>query len=37
MNQLGFCVNKPDFNDTQEFLGEEQMMLGKYKYVCFVN
>ena len=37
MNQLGFCVNKPDFYDTYEFLGEEQMMLGKYKYVGFVN
>ena len=37
MNQLGFCMNKPNFYDTQEFLGEEQMMLGKYKYVGFVN
>ena len=26
-------MNNPDFYDTYEFLGEEQMMLGRYKNV----
>ena len=30
MNQLSFWVNKADFIDDYEILGEEQMMLGKY-------
>ena len=30
MNQQGFQLNKPIFCDTYEFLGEEQMMLGRY-------
>ena len=36
MNQLGFCVNKRDFY-TYEVWSEEQIMLGKYKYVGSVN
>ena len=37
MIQLGFRVNKADFYDNKVFSGEEQMMLGKCKYIGFVN
>ena len=33
MNQLGFLVNKTDFYDNQDVLGEEQTMLRRCKYV----
>ena len=37
MNQLSFCMKNPTFYDTEEFLDEVQMMLGRYKYFGFVN